>query len=94
MNTQEVLLPDYIEFSGYFNTQDYVNAANVVLKLLRVMCSNPQINEDYQLPSITHFLKSAASGPEITFEGFEYLLRGLLSACISGKLTDTRIISN
>lgn len=92
--SEEVLFGDYVEFIGYFNNADYRNAAQVMLHLLRLMCTNPQVNEEYQLPSLTHFLKEAAKGPEITFEGFEYLLRGFLAAYQSGKLRDTRIVAN
>jgi hypothetical protein len=94
MNTQDVLFPDYVEFSGYYKNEDFKNAASVFLKLLKIMCSNPQVHEEYQLSSLAHFIKAASNGPDITFEAFEHLLRGFLTACQSGKLIDTRIVSN
>jgi hypothetical protein len=94
MNTQDVLLPDYVEFLGFYENGQFENAASVFLKLLKIMCTHPQIHEDYQLPSISHFLKVASKGPNLTFEAFEHLLKSFLAACKAGKLIDTRIVSN
>lgn len=94
MNSQQVLFPDYTEFYGYYDNNDFENAASVLLRLLKIMCTQPQIHEDYQLPSITHFLEAASQGPAMTYEAFEHLLKGLLAACLSGKLIDTRIVAN
>lgn len=71
----------------------YSKAADILLEFLQKHCSHPCIFLDYQLGSLTHFIKEVHKQP-IGLNAFQYLVEKLLMAANKGLLADTRIVSN
>lgn len=87
---------DYMFWAIEYDKSDppvYSRAADILLAFLQKHSKHPCVYFDYQLESLTHFIREVHKVP-IGLESLTYLVKKLLLAADNGKLGDTRINSN